>query len=169
MPSTAQWTVPTGADLTKVITEEVASASDENLTAEVGQAFDPEQPTRRDAIVALVVEEWRGAIRSAAVTPLSLTAGSVPPECVRPILNASAFAEFNSAPNLKMMIMGGDGKPSLPFARFYQEAQSFLESIRKGKSVSEPIDPEIDSNGNWMVNQCSSGEIVGEYDLSAYD
>lgn len=160
MPAT--WIAIVGQDLDKVLAKLVQNASNENIGAEVlvGLPYDSTLANRRDAITAEVVEEFRGAIDRGNRVPLSVTAGTVPPECVRHALNLAAYQLVNSSPNLQMAIMT-DGGVYSPLAKLYTEATVELKRISAGGLVSYPTDPE-DADEAEVPDHGSSGDISGD-------
>lgn len=139
-----EWTVITGNDVWKVLSSKVLDKADEGVNGELDETNDLADvvlaDTRRGQLASEAVAEFRGAIRSAGKYPLSLTAGSVPPECARHVLNLAAYQLINSTPNLGMAIITEKGA-SNPFQTFYNEAVRYLESLRSGRTITLPDDP----------------------------
>ena len=140
MPS--NWIVLSSEDLIQVISSQLREKSDENIGDDVkpGQAFDPDLPSRADAIISLVVAQFRGAIQKAGKYPLSVTEDSIPPDLQKHVLNMAAFELVNSTQNLQMVIMTEKGAYS-PFQSFYKAANDELEKLRKGYAIVLPTDP----------------------------
>ena len=157
------WVTVTGDDIRKVLSLEVEQAANENTGADVvaGTAFDSEAANRRDDIVEMVVAEVRGAIKQGGITPLSLTAGTIPPVLKAHALYIAAWRLAMSVPNLKMIILSEAGV-SAPFAKFREAAEAMLERVRSGKiNVDYPTDPEVDEDGNVIPRPVSWGDVQG--------
>jgi hypothetical protein len=85
---------------------------------------------RLEAILEAVVDRVRGAVRKGKVTPVSLTAGSVPPEAVGHVWTLA----------IDRLAMGGS-----PELSRYTETESFKSARTAAedwlKAVSDPKDP----------------------------
>lgn len=148
------------ADMTKVLSLFIQASSDENLNAaSAGQVVDPEQPTRKKALLDMAVEEAREAIRQGNRVALSTLVGSIPPELERFVLNTAAFQFVNSQPNLQMFVIG-EGGVYAPLQKLFQEASEMLSAIRKGQIVSAPSEPEEGTGESG-----ATGKIVGEVSM----
>lgn len=143
------WTVLTGSDIVKVIAIAVMRNSNENIDQDAIDAsiadntvrqYDPDGPNRAQAQVDFAVAQMRAAIQLTNKTPLSLTAGSVPPEAAKHVLYLAAYGLVNSTPNLQMVVMTDKGGMS-PFATSYGKSEKYLESISDGRPVVPPDDP----------------------------
>ena len=183
------WTAPTGADLALVLNWSLILKANQNLADDAANAdqarVDLDAANRRNELVAMAVEEVRGAIRSGGRYPLAVTAGTIPPEGKRHVLNLAAWQLINSTPNLNMAILTEKGV-SMPFAQFYQDAKAWLAGRVKGGSITRPTDPTgidyttavSDSNPaisgvEWSdlygtAEQYAAGEVVNS-DGSSYD
>lgn len=126
----------------KVLNLTVFNGANQNLGEDVAenQAYDPDLPNRAEELLALSVAQVRAAIQISGSVPLSLTAGSVPPEGERYALDIAAYQLVISTPNLKMVIITDKGTSS-PFAIFYREAMDWVEMVRKGIGITPPNDP----------------------------
>ena len=161
------WKTPTADDLNKVISALVQEKANENTGADSvpGGALDPEAPDRRDALVDLVIDEFRGAIIAGSRIPLSLTPRSVPPECVVHVLSAAAYRLVNSVPNLQMVLLT-DGGLYAPLAQMYTDAKRMLKELSDGRPVTFPDDPAEEASA--MPDFGGAGSIEGEYDMRTY-
>jgi hypothetical protein len=148
--TSTNWVAPNSASLAKVLSALVLSKSNENIDAdslaaaladpEKRRTYDPTLDDRMTELVNLVVKQFRGAIQRAGRYPLSVTPGTVPPECEKSVLNMAAFELINSTPTLQMVIITEKGA-SQPYATFYREAKEELEALTKGRMVVPPTDP----------------------------
>lgn len=137
------WQTVTGSELTKVINSLLVNKANENLGDDLPptQTVDLEQQNRRDEIVAQCVAELRANIEVGSMTPLSVTADTVPPGAKRHVLNLAAWQLINSTPNLNMAIITDKGV-SAPYAAFYQEAVKYYSGVRDGSiKVPDATDP----------------------------
>ena len=163
------WQVPNGLDILKVLNLQVMSDANQNVGPDVveGQTYDPSAENRADNLVAMAVSQCRAAIQNAGGTPLSLTAGSVPPEGFRHVVNLAAYQLIISTPNLKMVIITDKGASS-PFAVFYQEALQWLEKVRTGIAVTPPTDPCGADWVNPVGTQLNAIQSTATYDQNGY-
>ncbi len=169
------WTTPSSNDLAKVIANSIFAAQNENIDSDTiesamldpdqTQTFNPDLMDRATALLNEAVNQFRGAIQIASKYPLSLTAGSVPPEVNLHVLNFAAYQLVVSIPSLKMFILTEKGTSS-PFATFYREATQYLEMLRKGRNITFPTDPTGQDYIN-PVNIPWCGASVSPY--PAYD
>ena len=149
------WIIVTRDDLAKIISEAVLQKANENtdgvsLDATAAQAWnDPSyraayDPTLEDRIqdqLDLAVKQFRGAIQLANKQPLSLTAGSVPPDaCYKHCITLAAYGVLSSTPNLQWVITTEKGDAS-PITAAFRIANKYLEEVSKGKVVVPPTDP----------------------------
>lgn len=164
------WTAPTGADLALVLNWSLILKANQNLADDAANAdqarVDLDAANRRNELVAMAVEEVRGAIRSGGRYPLAVTASTIPPEGKRHVLNLAAWQLINSTPNLNMAILTEKGV-SMPFAQFYQDAKAWLAGLDRGGSLTRPTDPTgIDyvtavSDTNPAIESISWGDLYG--------
>jgi hypothetical protein len=151
-------------EIAKVIALNVIATSNENVDSdsiasalsdpEKRRTIDPALDDRATEILGLVIAQFRGAIQIAGKYPLSVTAGTVPPEVYKHVLNMAAWELAMSSPSLKMFILSEAGA-SAPFATFYTEAKTYLEKLTKGLGIVLPTDPTgrdylTAINVNWM-------------------
>lgn len=164
MADETNWITLTGSDLGEVLCLEVQQSQNETIgaTAQPGAPLDPQQANRRDALLATVIAEVRGAIDAGGRIPISATPGTIPPEAKRHALNLVAFQMVASLPNLKMFIVfeGGTYSPSATLAK---NAEAFILALRKGEQVTYPSNPEAESLAGTGG---SAGDIVGTYDMT---
>lgn len=126
---TIDWIVPTVDDLRTVLSSVVL-----NPAADIGN---PSGPTNQLAL-DLVVERWRGAIRTAGRIPVSLTAGSVPPEHKQHVLVLTVWQLVCSQPKLAQTVTEA-------FKTLVDKAEEALKDVDEGKegaTPSYPSDPD---------------------------
>ena len=133
------WITLTGADLAQVMSQAMLDQANANIGPDVNanDAFDPDLPTRADAIVASAVLQLRANVQTAGRTAVSLTPGSVPPDAVRHVLNLAAGHLLQSTPNVQMVVV--EGQPV--FMRLYDAAVKYFEEVARGSMVVDPTDP----------------------------
>jgi hypothetical protein len=147
------WIVPTSAGLeyllSVVVQNPVSTLSD--------------QSSRSDQVVRLAVQKVRGAIAVARRTPLSVTALSVPPEAEAHVYALSLQMLIGSNPNLAKYAISeaGSSKPAL--ALMIDEADAWVKSVREGRAVEYPSDP--DPTFKTAVRE---GAMSMEEDLSTF-
>jgi len=149
------WIVPTTFDLAKIISEAVLARANENtdqasLTATEAMAwgdasyraaFDPTLEDRQADQIDLAVKQFRGAIQIAGKQPLSLTAGSVPPDaCYKHCITLAAYGVISSTLNLQWVVATEKGDAS-PLTAAFREANKYLEAVTRGRVVVPPTDP----------------------------
>lgn len=144
------WSVPTGADVRKVLSLLVEEKSNQNTGADYSSAdpYNDAEANRRDDLVNQAVAELRGRIRQAGRVPLSVTAGSVPAESVRHVLNHAAWQLVISTPSLQMVIVTEKGV-SAPFAKFYEEACQYFDKVATGQIC--PVPPTDPCGQDWTT------------------
>ena len=137
---TTNWLVPTGNDIRKVLTALVFQKANQNLEPETkdGDPVNLDQPTRADQQVSMVVARLRAAVNHSSRFPLSLTAGSIPPEAEQYVLQLAAYGLITSTPNLQMAIME-QMKDSL--TRWRDDGDKYIAGLDNGEPVTEPTDP----------------------------
>jgi hypothetical protein len=130
------WKVPTVDDAQTLLSSIIVGAANE---------LDSGGTERLEKILTIVVDEVRGAILAAGVVPLSITDGSVPSEGVRPTLMLAVGDLVNSTPQLQQFTQSDWLNQGLKSAR------DWLESVKKGQSVTIPTDPDPDFelNPDW--------------------
>ena len=144
------WIAPTLNDLAKVISIDVLKQANQNIDPDsitailsggnnVQPSYDPNVEDRATDLLALAVQQFRGAIRVCGKQPLSVTAGTVPPECFRHVLYIAAHALVSSTPNLQAMLMLE--RNDTPFTLNFKRADEYLELVTKGRVVTPPTDP----------------------------
>lgn len=170
--------------LPQVLQLSVIAKSNENIDADSITAsqmpdtpanpipFDPSKDNRADAIISLLVAQFREAIQIADRYPLSVTPGAVPPMAARHVLNMAAFQLVPSTPSLQMVIMTDKGVYS-PLQTFYKEGLEYLKTIANGGGIMPPSDPTgidyltaVDPNTNPPVCAVIGAAIVGHVDAS---
>jgi len=136
------WKIPAGGDLWKVVSRSTVEKADED--AEGGAAdtndFDSNLDTRAKAAVETAVLEIRGAIENCGRSPVSVTAGSVPPEGYYHALAIAAYRLCMPKPSLLAVIMA-EGGVYAPVGKLYKDATDWVEQVRRGVSVTVPTDP----------------------------
>ena len=126
------WVAPTAAGLEFLLS--VVVQSPVNLLSD--------NTSRQDQVVRLAVQKIRGAIGVARKTPLSVTAGSVPPESESHAYALALQMLIGSNPNLAKYAISeaGSSKPAL--ALMIDEATAWLKEVRDGRAVEYPSDPD---------------------------
>lgn len=165
------WKVPTGADLNKVLSVAVVTQANQNTAngTAPNDPLDDTAATRRDELVAMAVEEVRGAIQSAGRQPLSVTEGAVPASAVAHTLYLAAWRLLMSTPGVPMVVIGEQAAAR----RFYDDAVKFLDALRKGNTIERPTDPTgVDyltavSDTNPALQSVEWGDLYG--DAAAYE
>jgi hypothetical protein len=153
--ATTNWIVLTADDLSKVIDVSVIRKADANIDAtsledglttpinEIPPVTPPLDLTldrRASEQITFCVNQMRAAIQLANKDPLSLTAGSVPPEAAKHVLYLAAFGLVNSSPSLQMVLMNDQGVYA-PLQTNFKAANDYLAAVSKGKPVTPPTDP----------------------------
>lgn len=153
-----------------VLNLDILKKANQNLDASNQPAnndVDEESTNRRDEIVSTIVHEVRAAIQTAGRVPLSVTPNTVPPGAKRHVLNMAAWQIVNSTPNLNMAILTEKGI-STPFAKFYEEAVKYIDSLTKGNSVPAPTDPcgqdyeTAVSDTNPAISSVNWGDVTAD-------
>lgn len=143
------WLIITGRDIVKVIAIEVFSKSNENVDQDSIDAqlaentlrqYDPDVSNRADEQVIFAVNQFRAAIQLSNKSPLSVTAGALPPEAVKHALYMAAFGLVNSTPNLQMVVLTDKGAVS-PLADNFKKADAYLQKLCKSGQCVPPSDP----------------------------
>lgn len=144
------WIIPTADNVAQVISAAILAKANENIDAPTITAamanpdsrknYDPELDDRLTEQVNLAVAQFRGAIQLCGKTPLSVTLGSVPPECFKHVLSLAAFGLVSSTLNLQYVIATEKGDMS-PLAANFRIANAYLEQITKGRICVAPTDP----------------------------
>ena len=165
------WTVPAGGDLWQVVSRSVVAKVDEDSAGGKNETndFDNTLDTRAKKAIEYAVKEIRGAIESAGRYPVSLTAGSVPPEGHQHAIVVAAWRLCLPIPGLLAVIMG-DGGAFSPLGMLYKDAQCWVKSLREGGSFTDALDPAgadyrtaIDNNKSSLTyNPAVSGIIWGD-------
>ena len=107
-----------------------------------------------------VVNRVRGAIGKGNRTPLSQTAGSVPPEGVQFTLALTVESLVSSVPN-----MGWTITPE--FVDIIKDAKAWLKDLASGEPTDWPTDPiGTDASGYQVATGTVGGDMQGEIDLS---
>lgn len=144
------WLIPDANSLAQVISASIIASSNENIDADTlaqtlanpdaRKAWNSALDDRATEQIALAVGQFRGAIQLCGKIPLSLTAGSVPPECLKYVLWLAAFGLLSSTLNLKWVIATEKGDLS-PMTKQFNQANMYLESVTKGRICVPPSDP----------------------------
>lgn len=134
------WIVPTGKDLAKVLTVIVRNKANQNLDENTkdGDPVNPDEPDRQQAQVDMVVARLRANVGHASRFPLSLTAGSIPPEAEQYVLQLAAYGLITSTPNLQLAIM--EQMKDL-LQKWKDEGEKYIAGIGNGEPVTTPSDP----------------------------
>lgn len=165
------WKVPTGGDLWKVVSRSVVAKADEDSAGGTASGNDIDQSldTRAKEAVRLAVEEVRAAVDLGNRTPLSQTAGSVPPEAEQHVLYLAAYTLLSFPPSL-LQVLVFDGGVYSPLQKKHDLAQKWLESVRSAEQAATmPTDPETGHGAvvRWGdVNGDSTADTAGEIDLT---
>lgn len=136
------WTVPAYTDLWQIVSRKVVLKVEEDSAggADSTNDFDSSLDTRAKEAVAHAVAEVRGSIEACGRYPVSLTAGSVPPEGVRHTLVMAAYTLCLPVPSLLAVLMNEGGAFS-PMGKLYTEATKWVDRLRTGGSFTMPSDP----------------------------
>lgn len=131
-PSTLSWQVPAASDLQTVLTGIVTNTADESLVG----------GNRSTLAISGAVARVRGAIRKGRKTPLSQTAGSVPPEAFIHTLVLAVNILVGAKPTLIQSVIGPNGGVYTPFYNMRDEAKKWLEDTAAGRPTDPPSDPD---------------------------
>lgn len=136
------WLVPAGGDLWQVVSRaSVERVNEDSLGGTAGKnSIDETLDTRAKKAVEHAVQEIRGAIEAAGRYPVSLTAGSVPPEAFQYALAVAAWRLCLPVPSLLSVLMA-DGGMFSPIGTLYKEACDWVKGVRSGARFTEPTDP----------------------------
>ncbi len=147
------WIVPTSDTLAQVAASYIISKANENIDAnslsqslsqpdQASQSpnWDPALDDRATEQINLAVAQMRGAIQNAGKQPLSVTAGSVPPDALKHVLSLAAYGLVSSTLNLQYVLATEKGDIS-PLAANFRIANAYLEKVTKGMVVVPPTDP----------------------------
>lgn len=170
-PSTTNWVIPERADLLIALSAEVVAKADGNVTADA-QPDDPvaqpgtETPLRSKLLVDQMVVKVRAAIRAAGHTPLSVTAGTVPPEAFDHVVNMAAWRLAASTPNIQMYVVTEKGAYS-PLGDLNKQAEKWIETLPK-HAITDPDDP---TGRDWTtaVTWMADVELYTEDELAELD
>lgn len=159
------WQIPTGGDLWQIVSREVVEKTNEDSaggTAD-GNDFDTELDSRAKEAVLHAVAEVRGAIESAGRYPLSVTAGSVPPEGFQHTLAIAAWRLALIKPSLLAVLMA-EGGVYAPINQLIKDAKEWIKGLRQGGSFVLPEDPTgFDyTTAVSATNRAISGIIWGD-------
>lgn len=166
------WITLAGDDLWKIISRPVLEKANEDVNGGTKEKddFNATLDNRATEAVRMAVAAIRAAIENGRRTPLSLTAGSIPPEAERPALNIAAYDLTSSPPSLQQVLLFEGGVYS-PRQNLYKEAQDWLNKVRTGDIVVvEPTDPDTDNTPapiRWGdYSGTSTANTAGKYDLT---
>lgn len=136
------WQAPTGDDLWQVVSRPVVLKSEEDSAGGTPSSndFNDTLDTRASKAVEHVVAEVRGAIEATGRYPLSLTAGTVPPEGVQHVLALAAWRLAMPTPKLLAVILN-EGGVFAPINQLVKDAKEWLQGLREGKAFVLPEDP----------------------------
>lgn len=136
------WIAPAYTDLWQIVSRKVVLKVEEDAAggADSTNDFDSSLDTRAKEAVAHAVAEVRGAIEACGRYPVSLTAGSVPPEGVRHTLVMAAYTLCLPVPSLLAVLMNEGGAFS-PMGKLYAEAVKWVDGLRTGGSFTLPTNP----------------------------
>lgn len=149
MPETT-WLAPSFDDLFQVISAAIIAKSNENIDADTlaqtlanpenRKAWDAALDDRATQQLALAVGQFRGAIQLCGKIPLSLTAGTIPPEVFKHVLWLAAYGILSSTLNLQWVIATEKGDIS-PITKQFNQANAYLELVTKGRICVPPSLP----------------------------
>lgn len=136
------WVAVQGSDIWQLITKSAVEKSDEDSAGGKAETndFDDSLDTRAKKAAEHAVAEVRGEIESAGRYPVSVTAGTVPPEWVNRTIAIAAYRLATPKPGLLAVILNDGGMYS-PLAKLYKEAMDGLQVLRAGGSFTLPSDP----------------------------
>jgi len=125
--ATSNWVLPDSVGVEAVLNGAIVSAADGLL-----QDMDT---TRLEKLTAMVVAEVRGAIRRAGRSPLSLTAGLVPPEGERHVYALVVQSLVASKPTLAQV-----DKDNV-LGKLFAAADKWLNETVREQPATPPTDP----------------------------
>lgn len=154
----SNWAVPSSADLAVVMNTQVLLPTSPNAVA----------------ALALAVGRVRGTIQTAGRVPVSVTAGSVPPEALQHALVLTVALLTGAFPNLASLVDADGGKTG--FGQLVEQAEQWLDRIEKGASCIGPTDPVgMDginavsaTNPLYEAVRVGSSGLITEVDLTPY-
>lgn len=131
-----------GGDLWKVVSRAAVLKADEDANGgnAAGNNLNENLDTRAKEAVRMQVAQVRAAIQNGGRIPLSVEEDCVPPEGEIHTLVLAAYQLCLPIPNLLAIILADGGVVS-PIGRMWKDANDWLESIRKGGTVTPPTDP----------------------------
>lgn len=138
------WKTPGTADVQAIIAQYVIAKTNESFgqDSQAKDQFNPGVTSRLSFLLETVVNEFRAAITSGAKVALSLTAGTVPPDVLRHVLNLTAWQLVTSTPELAAVIITQNGKAQSPLGKLADDAIKQIERCRKGDPMTAPSDPD---------------------------
>ena len=136
------WVIPTGDDLWQVVSRSIVQKVDEDVLGGKNETndFDGTLDTRAKKAVEYAIKEVRGAIETAGRYPVSLTAGSVPPEGQQHVLAIAAWRLCLPVPGLIAVLMA-DGGAFSPIGTLYKAACDWVKMIANGGSFTDATNP----------------------------
>jgi hypothetical protein len=150
----APWVVPTVDGLNWLLSTVVQNPVNEILS---------DGNTRGQALLSLIIDRIRSTIRTARRTPLSLTANSIPSESQTHCYALTLQMLVGSNANLARYVVSEAGAGKTPLALLIDEAHEWLKSVRDGKSVGYPSDPD-----NSFRTAVVEGAMSQEEDLTTF-
>lgn len=151
------WKVPTTDYLQTVMSGIILDAV-EDTDGEDNSADD--QAAKMTYALEQAVARVRGAIGNGNRTPLSATAGSVPPEGLNFTLVLAVEILVNSQPNMNWAIKDG-------FSDSLKEAKDWIQQLRDSEPTDYPTDPiTVDASGFAVADGGNAGDVQGEVDMT---
>lgn len=111
-----------------------------------------ENPQRATEMLRMTVARIRHAVRRGGRSPLSNTAGSVPPEAEQHALVLTADAMTASTPNLGQVVVTPMGGTGGPWKDLVAQAKKWLADVLAGEfAPTYPTDPMQQGDGTELV------------------
>jgi len=150
------WYIPSTDDVATVMSGVVVGAVQQTGTSD---NTSDNQTAKIQTAINMVVARIRVEITNGNRTPLSLTAGSIPPEAQQHCLNLVVELLVNSTPNMGFAVKDG-------FTEMLKDSKQWLRDTTNGSPSTYPSDPQMtDSQGNVAADGGNGGDIVGEVSL----
>lgn len=140
------WLTLTGADLLEVIAQVVHRKSNENVSPDIAvssnppTALDPDAPNRADRLAQRTVARIRGYVQKTGQQAVSVTPGTIPPDCWDAAADVAAWRLVVSTPGLQMAVLTEKGVYA-PLQKRHDLGEEYLKRLAKGETVVDPTDP----------------------------
>jgi len=137
------WLTLTGADLLEVIAQVVHRKSNENVSPDIAvssnppTALDPDAPNRADRLAQRTVARIRGYVQKTGQQAVSVTPGTIPPDCWDAAADVAAWRLVVSTPGLQMAVLTEKGVYA-PLQKRHDLGEEYLKRLAKGETVVDP-------------------------------